>query len=247
VAGAKFPFYDPTSDTTYYINAEEFLSDTPNPDNLWNAMTVYNTGDLATYAQTPDSDLQIWISTEDDNSGNIPGPASTHWTLANKVTASGSLIPYEAGVYTGDNVYVSKIIGGKLFFFQLISPVRPYNSFDFDAELLAGDWIMTSAAAAGNERIYSFDSDLFTEQQYFFKGPINTLVANVSDAINTYSFEAGLDADPIVYDSLADLTALQTWITTNVTSSSIVYWIKILVVYKAGRTEQSEINFIYAT
>ena len=158
--GAKLVFYDPASDTTYNINAEEIIPDVPNPDSLWSAGMVYNTGDIVTYAQTPDSDLEIWVSTEDDNEGNIPGPASTLWTLGNKYTAIGSIAPYEPKIYTGDNVYVTKIISGALIIYQLADPTRPFNSTDFATELSDGKWVAIGSGGGSAEIDRPIDLEL---------------------------------------------------------------------------------------
>jgi len=87
--------------------------------------------------------------------------------------------------------------------------------------------------------IFEFDSDLFTEQAILFVSPISDLAVYKTDAINSISYEVGLDANPISWTACANLTDLQTWITAN--ASSGIYWIKVNAVYKSGRTERSQV------
>lgn len=81
LTGAKFVFYDEETDTTYHINSEDFLDSTVSPDSIYNPEMSYDEGAIVVYRQMPGQPYQVWISEEDDNLGNIPGPGSTFWTL----------------------------------------------------------------------------------------------------------------------------------------------------------------------
>jgi hypothetical protein len=234
---AEIPYYLPADDTTYRMNASDIMASAASPDDAWNENTVYNDGDISTYGG------EVWISNENDNTGNPPGPTSTHWTIG--VHAAAGEAYWSPGVYTGDAPIVIKEKPAGVFGQYLLVAPRPFNSVDFDTELAAGKWKpLAPPAGAGAFETYDFDSDLFTEQSILFSGPIDTLSVVKSDAINSLSYQAGLDGDPTVYDDNADLTALQTWIDANVTAG-VLFWIKVLINYKAGRTEQSQVILSY--
>lgn len=72
-SNAKFPFYLPDDDTTYHVNAGDFISGLSDPGDAWNEFAVYGNGALVTYAGA------VWISTVGGNTGNPPGPASLVW------------------------------------------------------------------------------------------------------------------------------------------------------------------------
>jgi hypothetical protein len=85
-----FAWYDPITDTTYRINASQFLSGLYSPDDVWNEAFNYQTlGTLVTH------DAQVWINTALDgfgnNLGNPPGPVSPYWTLEPDPAPAGGL------------------------------------------------------------------------------------------------------------------------------------------------------------
>ncbi len=139
LTGAKFPFYDESTDTTYHINAEDFLGSGVSPDSIYNPELSYEEGAIVVYRQVEDQPYQVWISEEDDNLGNIPGPGSTFWTLGSK--SQSGLVPWVAGVFVDTYTTVLKKTGGAWALYYLENPTRPFNSTDFYAELTAGDWL----------------------------------------------------------------------------------------------------------
>jgi hypothetical protein len=95
---------------------------------------------------------------------------------------------------------------------------------------------------------FRFNSDLFTEQQQSFRGVINTLTGVATNGLSGVSFEVQLDTAS-TWTAIADLTALQTWINSNVTgteASGTLYWIKVLATYSGTNVGIEEYRLGYS-
>jgi hypothetical protein len=158
LTGSKFPFYDPTSDTTYHINVEDFIVSGTNPDTIWSSIMNYAEGDIVVYSQGPGQPYEAWISESADNLGNVPGPASTFWTIA--VMGKSGLVPWASGIYADTNVTVLYQISGHWGLYLLANPTRPYNSTDFITELGIGDWVIVGATIALPFDVIDYDASI---------------------------------------------------------------------------------------
>jgi len=95
--------------------------------------------------------------------------------------------------------------------------------------------------------IFSFDSNLYTEQQLFFKGHISLLTSDPSSELISLSYESRLDID-INWTAHASLNFLQAWINSNVTGDENIgtkYWIKCIANYNPNSPGPAENLFSY--
>lgn len=157
LTGAKFAFYDPSTDTTYHINVQDFLTST-NPDSLWSPIASYDIGDIVVYSQGPGQPYEAWISNSNGNLGNVPGPASAVWDIA--VLSKSGFVFWAAGVYGDDVVVVLKTVMGVTSFYWLANPTRPFNSTDFDAELALGDWEIVGTPPVSSFDVIDYDASI---------------------------------------------------------------------------------------
>lgn len=98
---------------------------------------------------------------------------------------------------------------------------------------------------SSRREVFRFNSDLFTEDELSFRGLITTLSNHLSDRITSVTYEVRLDSSSS-WTAQADLTAVQTWINSNITGSELVgtkFWIRCLATY--GSTGIAENIFIY--
>lgn len=101
----------------------------------------------------------------------------------------------------------------------------------------------------GIEHHIFFDSDIDTTADIYFTGEIENLVVTKFSEIDTYSFEARLDGSS-GFTSItgstnsAQVTNLQTWITTNTTASTL-FIVRATVVYESGQKGEGVIVFKY--
>ena len=112
----------------------------------------------------------------------------------------------------------------------------------------AGAWIELGAAVVPPAReVFRFNSSLFTEDQRMFRGLIGSLAGYFSAELTAVSFEVRLDASA-TWTTIADITALQTWITANVSgtaASGTKFWIKTLATYAASVVGIAEYSLTY--
>ena len=129
-----------------------------------------------------------WQSQQADNLGHIPGSDPAWWVEINKGT---SMAEWVAGVYSENKVIVFRTIPNtrfdntftvksSSFMFELNPDVaRPYVSADFDAELLAGDWIIFHSPEYTDLTLGTFVGNMIIDLKglrvgnYFFTNPIN--------------------------------------------------------------------------
>lgn len=128
----KLAIYDDATDTTYHIELNDIIPAAATQDYRWNPAIDYAVGEIVT------SGGKLWESLVTPNLNNIPLEGAGFWTERSKSQAGFAL--WQAGVFTDANVYVLKRISTQLFLFELIDPTRPFNSVNFDAELIAGQW-----------------------------------------------------------------------------------------------------------
>src|SRR5690606_2085673 len=126
----KIPIHNPNTDKTEYITVSEIQTQSGTGIPQWDSETAYNEDDVVV------SDDQLWISQQDDNENVLPGTDDDYWLPGVKSTVNTLWNP---GVYTDSLSIVYKIIGTKLYTFR-INTTTPFNSSDFEAELIDGLW-----------------------------------------------------------------------------------------------------------
>ncbi len=139
IGGQMFlPIFDVGTDLLYKIDVQDLLGSGTSSNYTWDPLVNYLEDRIVSYSQNPGDPPELWISLNDINTGNPPGPGSLFWTPGNR--SRGSLSPYTAGIFLDDYPIVTK----KNSIYLLTNLSRPYNSTDFDAELNAGDWVNLS-------------------------------------------------------------------------------------------------------
>lgn len=114
------------------IPVETFIN--PSTSNYnWVSTTSYSIGALVSQSG------KIYKSLVNANIGVLPSTDVTKWELQNKSPGS-SLQPWQSGVYTEDNVYVTYKSGGLVQLYELEDMARPFNSTDFPGELIDNKW-----------------------------------------------------------------------------------------------------------
>jgi hypothetical protein len=192
-----------------------------------------------------------WLAVDDVPINIVPGTdGGTYWQQIGK--SPSGFVFWKPGVYSEDTVTVLKDVsiaqdGSDVRAYYLKNTTRPFVSSDFAAELVDDDWGLLFSPGTGGtttlREVFQYDSDLFTEQAISFAGLINNLSVRKSDALNSINYDIGLDDDPIAYTNYTSLTDVQTWITANGVGN--IWWLKINVVYKTGRTEQAQVIFSF--
>lgn len=90
-----------------------------------------------------------WQSLIDDNLNIIPGTDPTKWIEISK--SNGNYTLWVAGVFTEDNVFVTREKNGRMHQFMLDpDEPRPFVSSDFDTEFEEGKWILVSALSVND-------------------------------------------------------------------------------------------------
>lgn len=109
--------------------------------------------------------------------------------------------------------------------------------------------IYALALAGSKNRIapFHFESNLFTEQALLFRGQINSLSEDLSNALASVNYESRLD---VVSDWTLhpDLASLQIWISNIVIgneATGLKFWIKCNALYKPGQIVEAENLFSY--
>jgi len=132
---------------TYQVDASKVLSsgNETDPDNItWIATLNYNNGEIV--FAFGDFWQSLVTNGVDHNIGNTPAEGSAFWEKIEK-SASNGTGRYAPGLFTIDPTLVVKedvSDGNKDKLYSLVAvrgQANPtYNSTDFDAELIAGDW-----------------------------------------------------------------------------------------------------------
>lgn len=102
-------------------------------------------------------------------------------------------------------------------------------------------------ADLSRRNFYRFQSNLFTEQALSYRGLISSLSTYLTNQLTSVTFEVRLDSSS-TWTTIADLTALQTWINSNITgteASGTLYWIKVLATYTSSGTGEAEVRLSY--
>ncbi len=124
--------YDPNSNTTKRVNVNEFINNETSSDYDWKIATSYSVNEVVFHNN------KLWASSINGNIGNVP-QAGPNWVEVVQ-GQSGGLKTWEASAYTADEVFVVYDDGAGNQLYELVAVVRPYNSIDIDAEILAGGW-----------------------------------------------------------------------------------------------------------
>lgn len=191
-SNALFPVYEPATDTTYRVTAEQVQNLLSNPGAAWNIAGTYNLGDTVTYLG------EIWISDEYDNTGNPPGPDSDFWTLEPD-EAEGATSASNGLTATDNNVK----LGGELIEDTVIQMVGKKLS-------LLGDrvQVIINDAASAFKLIFPDDTavvkslDCTLDQVALF----NPLLGGPGELITGYV--KALDNNVIVWGSFTELNGI---------------------------------------
>jgi hypothetical protein len=103
----------------------------------------------------------------------------------------------------------------------------------------------TSGGSTGRSFMLSFDDYTTVSPVLVFKGAKSGISVVKTKEISSYSFEAKLDSAS-TYTALADVTALQTWVTTNVTTENTVWNVRVLVTFIGGFLGETSLNFSFS-
>lgn len=93
------------------------------------------------------------------------------------------------------------------------------------------------------KRIVTFDSNLDTTAIERFVGPINLISFDLFFELDSIALESTLDTSG-VWTAHADLTALQAWVDTNITTGT-KWLLKVIATYKASETNASGTQLNY--
>ena len=109
--------------------------------------------------------------------------------------------------------------------------------------------IYAMALAGSKNRIvpFYFESNLFTEQVLLFRGTINSISEDLSNAFALVNYQSRLD-NVNAWTVHTDLISLQAWISNSVTgneASGLKFWIKCIALYKPGQIGEAENLFSY--
>lgn len=178
-AGMGLPIQDPSTLITYHVKIATLLG-TSDESIAYDEEVSYPEGDVVSFNN------QLWISQQDNNQGNTPGTDEAFWVADNEAVSAG--IPLHTnGIYTKQNVAVFVVIGNDLRLARLATPLRPFVSSDFAAELAAGSWELLSGAkiiaevsTAGANITWDFllASELILRGSASFSTPKNIVLAN---------------------------------------------------------------------
>lgn len=125
--------WNPADDVTYGVILSSIITSNDQGVPLWEEDEIYDEDEVVV------SDDQLWISQQGNNQGVLPGTDEDFWLPGNQ---SYPFTFWQAGIYSASPTLVFKLIGNTYEIFILNPALSvPYVSSDFDAELLAGDWI----------------------------------------------------------------------------------------------------------
>jgi len=136
-AGDYLPIVEVASGKTLKIKAQYFGQSAPSTSYKWIPSFDYPVDAIVEH------EGKWYKSLQTPNLGKNPNLEPTYWELQTK--AAAGFVFWEPGVYTGEPVFVLyEIAPGDIQIFYLQDPTRPYLSEDFEAELIAGDWMPIS-------------------------------------------------------------------------------------------------------
>ena len=129
----KIAVWDSSTNTTKQVDVSEFINNASTGSYDWVSITTYAINDVVFYNN------KLWASLISGNIGNVP-QAGANWVEVIQ-GQSGGLKSWIASAYTATEVFVVYDDGAGNQIYELSSGVRPYNSIDIDAEIIAGDWL----------------------------------------------------------------------------------------------------------
>lgn len=199
--------------------------------------------------------LRLYKSKSALNIGNEPPTVpdvdgiyqDEYWLEVSPAPKSG-ISEWQAGTYGNGLVIVYK--DDQLW--RLTEAIRPFESSDFAAEVIAEKWIAISGPSEGTgggggsfaliePYHFIFDSELDTVSAAItLKGTKTFTAPDFSSNINAMSFQVKLDASGS-YTAAADVTALNSWITSNVTTTNTKFQLRLIATYTTGTGEGSAV------
>lgn len=217
---AMFPYYSPAVDTTFRINAGDFLFGLYDAGDAWNEFFSYALGDVVTY------DGEVWISAENDNEGNPPGPASTSWDLEPdpEPIGIGPYWPLSGNADFAGNVYISgdetndvglgmdgmagagKMLGNFYVRSMGVSQIGTYDSGNNYSEvvLTATEAIMSSQDGFGATGIVSLNGSVGSVFISGINGDSESQIDASSDGfiITALNTDLSVDGSNVYFNSL---------------------------------------------
>lgn len=143
VAGSFIPIWNDTIGRVEHIPAETLQGSTDVSIYEYDNVTNYVVDEVVTH-------LGLWYQALAINGPGStivePGTNGAVWEEISK--ALPGVLPWEAGAYIEDEVFVLAQVSGAWGLYHLIDATRPYVSSNFDTELAAADWEITATVAA---------------------------------------------------------------------------------------------------
>lgn len=107
--------------------------------------------------------------------------------------------------------------------------------------------IIADGLSTIQERHFTFDSDLDTVREHFFRGIYEVTNAILTAGLNSISYYVS-DDNGATFTSQADITAINSWITANITGDGLTGddWIlRIVGVFNVSETKTQNVKLLY--
>lgn len=134
--GDQFAIVEQATGQTKRINVKYFFAAQPSTNYKWVSTFDYPVDAIVEHAGAWYRSLQT------PNLGQNPATQPLFWEEIPK-SASGFVF-WAAGVFTGAEVFVLRILDQFVQIFRLVSATRPYLSSNFESEYASGDWELMS-------------------------------------------------------------------------------------------------------
>jgi hypothetical protein len=182
--------------------------------------------------------------------------ASAAWTEIQGAASGGTAVDRNVATFADlatlpdkvdqENVYVADASGDATVDsgWAIYKYVQATTSFVKIAEQESLDQA-AGGGPVGKELNVVFDSDLDTvSAQRMFQGAINNLAVVLPDELTALSYEVRLDTTT-TWTAQADLTALQSWIDSNVSTATTKWQLRFIATYAASATGEAAALFTY--
>lgn len=211
--------------------------------------TEYESGDFVTYG----GNLWEYIYPT-PSTGNAPGLSSPYWTIQ-----SYGALAHAQNTDTGTNSNTFSIGDGVAGNKDIIAnnadvnkPRLRYNDTSNKWQFSNDGTTFTDFGSGGggvSSRVhrFRFNSDLYTADEAIFRGVITSLAAALPGDLGSVTYAVRLGSSS-TYTNQADLTAVQTWINSNITgteASGTIFYIKVFAAYASGKNGIAEVQLTY--
>ena len=227
-AGDIILVYKPSTGQLHGILGSDAFpgSDTDTTTFIWSAATTYATDDVAVFND-------LWYrSLQDSNLNNIPATGSAFWTQINRV-ATTTIPDWTAGLYLDRaTVFVNNVL------YRIRGTVSlPFNS-TVSPDTDTTNWLQV---VEGNLSQITLDNNFDSVRNIRFTGPYTFSATELYNGVTTVQYETALDGASPTFAAQANIAAVNTWITTNVTTGT-TKWILRLI---ANPTKQTQIDLVF--